>query len=136
MSQQFVVQLKNRPGELSHLARALCARGVNIAQIREVTVGDLVSAEIVTDCCDEDTTEVLHSMGYAFVKGATVTVELEDSPCAFAEANDRLHAAGVKLKGCCVVSRGHGRATWAIEVDKEQLARDVLGLPSEPSAVH
>jgi hypothetical protein len=80
MSQQFVVQLPNRPGELSHLARALCARGVNIVQVREVTVGQLVDAEIFTDCCDEDTTDVLHSMGYSFTKSPTDAVEVAEKP--------------------------------------------------------
>ena len=126
MSQQFLVQLPNRPGELSHLARALCARGVNIVQIRETTAGDQVRAEIFTDCCDDDTTDVLHSMGYRFVKGTTVTVEIEDTPCAFAEVNDRLHAGGVAVKGFCIVARGNGRATWALEVDKEILAHELL----------
>jgi len=130
MSQQFIVQLRNHPGELTHLARALCARGVNISHIRETTVGDLVSAEIVTDCCDEDTAEVLHSMGYSYVTGPSVTVELEDTPCAFAEAHDRLHAAGVHVRGCCVVARAKGRATWTLDVDKPALARDILGLPA------
>jgi hypothetical protein len=130
MSQQFVVQLPNHPGELSRLARALCARGVNIVQIQQNTVGDLTCAHIFTDCCDDDTTDVLRSMGYSFVPGSSLTVEIEDTPCAFSEVNDRLHHAGIRLKGCCVVSRGHGVATWALAVDKEDLAREVLGLPA------
>jgi len=44
MSHQFLVQLPNKPGELSHLARALCARGVNIVQIHQTTAGGLTSA--------------------------------------------------------------------------------------------
>jgi hypothetical protein len=69
-------------------------------------------------------------MGYSFVPGSSLTVEIEDTPCAFSEVNDRLHHAGIRLKGCCVVSRGHGVATWALAVDKEDLAREVLGLPA------
>jgi hypothetical protein len=136
MSQQFVVQLPNHPGELSRLARALCARGVNIVQVQQNTVGDLTCAHIFTDCCDDDTTEVLRSMGYAFVPGTSLTVEIEDTPCALGEVSDRLHHAGVRLKGCCVVSRDHGVATWALAVDR---AREVLGLAAprdEAGAAH
>jgi hypothetical protein len=129
MSQQFVVQLPNRPGELAHLAKALCARGVNIVQVHQTTVGDLTTAEIFTDCCDDDTRDVLHGIGYPFVAGTTVTVEIEDSPCAFGELSDRLHHAGVNVKGCCVLGRADGRATWALSVDKEDRAREILGLP-------
>ena len=130
MGQQFVVQLPNRPGELAHLAKALCARGVNIVQILQSTAGDLTCAQIYTDCCDDDTTDVLRGMGYPFVTGSSVKVEIEDTPCAFAEVSDLLTGAGVALKGCCVIDRTNGRATWALSVDKEEMAREVLGLPA------
>ncbi len=137
MSQQFEVQLPNRPGELAHLARALCARGVNIVQVHQTTAGDLTCAEIYTDCCDDDTKDVLRGMGYPFVVGTAVTVEIEDTPCAFGEVSDRLTRAGVNVKSCCVLGRADGQATWALAVDKEDLARQVLGLPAaedEPEA--
>jgi hypothetical protein len=130
MGQQFVVQLPNRPGELAHLAKALCARGVNIVQIVQHTAGDLTCAEVYTDCCDDDTTDVLRGMGYPFVTGSSVKVEIEDTPCAFSEVSDLLAGAGVALKSCCVLDRTNGRATWALSVDKETKARAVLGLPA------
>jgi len=129
MSHQFVVQLPNRPGELSHLARALCARGVNIVQIQQSTAGDFTSARIFTDCCDDDTKDVLRGMGYPFVAHTNLTVEIEDTPCAFSEINDRLLGADVGLRGCCVIGRANGVATWAFAVDDEARARAVLGLP-------
>ena len=130
MGQQFVVQLPNRPGELSHLAKALCARGVNIVQVHQTTVGDLTTAEIYTSCCDDDTTDVLRSMGYPFVTGTSLVFEIEDTPCAFSEVSERLMHAGVNLRGCCVVARANGLATWALSVDQEELARRVLGMPA------
>jgi hypothetical protein len=130
MSHQFVVQLPNRPGELSHLAKALCARGVNIVQIQQTTAGDITSAQIFTDCCDDDTRDVLRGMGYPFVAHTNLTVEIEDTPCAFSEINDRLVASGVGLRGCCVIGRAGGVATWAFAVDDENRAREILGLPA------
>ncbi|HEX7492375.1 MAG TPA: ACT domain-containing protein [Candidatus Limnocylindrales bacterium] len=130
MSQQFLVQLPNKPGELAHLARALCARGVNIVQIHQTTVGDLTSAEIYTDCCDEDTTDVLRGMGFPFVTGSSIKVEIEDSPCAFGELSDQLHHAGVAIQSCCVLGRVDGLATWALAVDHEDRARAVLDMPA------
>lgn len=127
MSRQFVVQLPNRPGELAHLAKALCARGVNIIQVHQSTTGDGVSAEIFTDCCDDDTTEVLNGMGFPFVARAGVTVEVEDTSCAFGEVSERLVRAGIIIQGYCVLGRADGMATWAIAVDNEEMAREVLG---------
>jgi hypothetical protein len=130
MSQQFVVQLPNRPGELAHLAKALCARGVNIVQVHQSTAGDLTCAEIYTDCCDDDTREVLHSMGYPFVAGSSLIVQIEDTPCALGEVSDRLSHAGVNIEGCCVLNRANGLATWALSVDREEVARQILGMPA------
>jgi hypothetical protein len=130
MGQPFVVQLPNRPGELSHLARALCARGVNIVQIQQSTAGELACALIYTDCCDDDTIDVLNSMGYKFVTGSSVTVEIEDTPCALGDATDKLTRAGVNIKSCCVIGRHDGLAEWSLCVDNEELAREVLGVPA------
>ncbi|HEX7496674.1 MAG TPA: ACT domain-containing protein [Candidatus Limnocylindrales bacterium] len=130
MGQQFVVQLPNRPGELAHLARALCARGVNIVQVHQTTVGNLTTAEIYTNCCDDDTTDVLRSMGYSFVAGTSLIVEIEDNPCALGDVTTKLARAKVNVKGCCVVDRANGMATWALSVDKEDVAREILGLPA------
>src|ERR1035437_8441078 len=81
---------------------------------------------------DDDTTtgEVLRSMGYAFVEGSTLIVEIEDSPCALGDLTTRLANGGVALKGCCVVGRRDGRAEWSLSVDNEELGREVLGLPT------
>jgi hypothetical protein len=130
MSQQFIVQLPNRPGELAHLAKALCARGVNLLQVHQTTVGDLTTAEIFTSCCDDDTKAVLKGMGYPFVVGTSLLIEIDDTPCAFGEVNDRLALGGVVVEGCCVINRAGGLATWALTVDNESRARQVLGIPA------
>jgi hypothetical protein len=130
MSQQFIVQLPNKPGELAHLARALCARGVNIVQVHQTTVGDLTTAEIFTNCCDEDTIDVLKGMGYPFVTGSSLLIEIDDEPCALGDVSDRLAHGGVNIVGCCVLARSNGLATWALSVDDEVRARQVLGIPA------
>jgi hypothetical protein len=130
MGQPFVVQMPNRPGELSHLARALCARGVNIVQIQQSTAGDLACALIYTDCCDDDTADVLHSMGYQFIAGSSVTVTIEDTPCALGDVTHKLAKSGVNIKSCCVIGRRNGMAEWSLSVDDEVRAREVLGLPA------
>jgi hypothetical protein len=127
---QFVVQMPNRPGELSHLARALCARGVNIVQIQQSTAGQLACALIYTDCCDDDTADVLHSMGYQYVAGSSVNVHIEDSPCALGDVAHKLAQGGVNIKSCCVISRQNGTAEWSLSVDNELRAREILGLPA------
>jgi hypothetical protein len=134
MSQPFTVQLPNRPGELAHLARGLCARGVNVTQIQGSSAGDLACAMIYTDN-DAATAEVLRSMGYQFVMGSTLIVEIEDTPCALGDLTDQLEQGGVTLKGCCIIGRREGCAEWSVSVDNEPLARVILGLPPVVSLV-
>ena len=130
MGQPFVVQLPNHPGELAHLAKALCARGINIVQIQgSSTVGDLACALIYTDCCEEDTGEVLRSMGYRYVVGATLLVEIEDSPCALGDLTEKLADGGVHVTGFCKIGVHDGTAEWSLSVDDEGHAREILGLP-------
>ena len=129
MGQPFVVQLPNRPGELAHLAKAMCARGVNILQISGSSAGDLACALVYTDD-DKATTEILRSMGYEFVVGSTLMVELEDTPCALGDVTAKLLAGGVNLKGCCIIGRREGCSEWSLSVDNEPLARKLLGLPA------
>ena len=129
MGQPFVVQLPNRPGELAHLAKALCARGINIVQIQgSSAAGDLGCALIYTDCCEEDTGEVLRSMGYSFVVGSTLLVDIEDSPCALGELTDRLAEGGVNVTGYCKIGVLEGFATWSLSTTDEDEARRILGM--------
>ena len=134
MGQPFVVQLPNRPGELAHLAKALCVRGVNLIQIQGSTAGDLACALIYTDD-DKATGEVLRGMGYSFVAGSTLIVEIEDNPCALGDLTERLAAGGVSLKGCCVIGRREGRAEWSLSLDDEAKAREILGIPTVHSLI-
>jgi hypothetical protein len=134
MAQPFVVQLPNRPGELAHLAKGLCARGVNISNIQGSSAGDLACALIHTDD-DVATAEVLRSMGYQFVTGSTLIVEIEDTPCALGDLTAQLEFGGVILKGCCIIGRREGCAEWSISVDNEPLARQILGIPEVISLV-
>ena len=129
MAQPFVVQLPNRPGELAHLAKGLCARGINLTQIQGSSAGDMACALIYTDD-DGATAEVLRSMGYSFVTGSTLIVEIEDTPCALGDLTAQLEHGGVNLKGCCLIGRRDGCAEWSLSVDDEPRARAILGLPA------
>jgi hypothetical protein len=69
-------------------------------------------------------------MGYPFVAGSSLIVQIEDTPCALGEVSDRLSHAGVNIEGCCVLNRANGLATWALSVDREEVARQILGMPA------
>ena len=133
MTRPFVVQLQNRPGELAHLARALAVRGIDIRHIAGGGAGCTYCAFLATDN-DPTTREVLRSMGYNFVEGTTIVVEVEDRPGMLAELSEKLGAANVNIEGVLIVGRRGGLVEIAFAVDNEARAREALGSPS-PLAV-
>lgn len=129
MGQPFIVQLRNQPGELGHLTRALAARGIHIEQISGSGAGALMCALISTSD-DSQTRDVLHSMGLAYVEGSTLIVEVEDKAGALARLSTKLGDAGVNIQGVCIIGHRAGMVEIAFSVDDEAKARETLGLPA------
>ncbi len=127
MSRHFVVQLENRPGELAHLARALARRGIDILQIAGGGEGPQAFAFMTTD--DETSTrEVLRSMGFPFIDGETLVVEVEDRPGGIADLAQRLGSAEVNIRSMMLIGRARGKAEIAISVDADaERVREILG---------
>lgn len=127
MSQQFVVQLSNRPGSLGRLARALATRGINIVRLAGGGAGDHGYA--ILTCDDPDAArDVLHGSGYEFVEGGPLVVELDDRPGELATVAERLGEAGVQIEGVLVLGHAGQRTEVAFTVDDVDRARRVLGL--------
>lgn len=126
MGKRFVVELDNRPGELAHLARALAARGIDIRHIAAGGAGARAFAYLETDA-DEETAHVLSGMGYEFLSGKTMVIELEDEPGALAAVTAELAAAGINIEAVMTASQCRGRVDVAITVDDLERAQAVLG---------
>ena len=127
MSNQFVVQLDNRPGALAGLARALAARGVDIRSISGGGAGERAYTVLTTDD-DAATREVLRAGGYPFVEGETLVVEVEDRPGGLAAVTEKLAAAGVDIRSVLFVETGDRTVRTAFSVDDVERARKALGL--------
>ena len=126
MAKHFVVELDNRPGELAHLARALGARGINITHIAAGGAGRMAFAYMETDE-PELTGKVLSGMGYDFLAGRTLVVEIADEPGALAHLTSELADAGINIEGVMTASHCRGLVDVAITVDDGEKARAVLG---------
>lgn len=127
MARQFVIQLENRVGELAHLARALGARGVNIRHVSCFGTGRLGCAFVIPD----DATgmrHVLEGLGYEYIEGSPIVVDVEDRPGGLADVAERLADAGVSISGTMCVGERPGIMEMAFTVDDEDRARQALGL--------
>ena len=126
MPKHFVVELDNRPGELAHLARALASRGINIAHIALGGAGRTAFAYLETDA-DDETGRVLSGMGYEFLSGKTLVVEVDDEPGALAGLTAELAEAGINIEAVMTASHCRGRVDLAITVDDLERVEAVLG---------
>jgi hypothetical protein len=133
MGAQFVVQVRNRPGELAHLVRGLAERGVNIVHCAGGGAGSLGYAILETED-DVVTRQVLRSTGASFVEGESITVELEDHPGALAGLTERLGAAGIDIRGLLMVGCRDGMVLVTLTVDDPDAARRALDLELEAAA--
>jgi hypothetical protein len=127
MSQQFVIQLSNRPGSLGRLARGLAARGINIVRLAGGGAGDHGYAVLTTSDA-EATRDVLHGSGYDFVEGGALVLEVPDRPGELATIAERLGDEGIQILGVLVLGHHGQRSEVAITVDDVARARRILGL--------
>ncbi len=133
MERQFVVQIDNRPGSLSHLAHILALRDVNIHHIAAVGCGE-AALVLLTVSNDTVTREVLRQSGYSFHEGESLLVQVDDKPGALAETTERLAAAGVNVMSTLVLGRHKGIVDLALTVDDMAKGREAIADLPRPEA--
>jgi hypothetical protein len=130
MARQFVVQLENHPGELTHIVKAFAARSVKIHHVACVGTGRL-QCMFLTTTDDDAARAVLVGLGHEFIEGEPIMVEILDRPGALAEVSGKLAEAGILVTGLIEAGTRPGVTEWAICVDDEPKAREALGLKIE-----
>lgn len=129
MARQFVIQLRNHPGELAHVARAFAARGVDLHHVACAGAG-AYACMFVSTSDDDAAREVLHGLGALYMEGEPIRVSVEDRLGGLAEVTERLAAAGVNVSGILPVGRHGSMMEMTLCVDDEQAARRALSLES------
>ena len=133
MAHQFVVQLDNHPGEAAQLGRVLRGRGLEIQHVECFGEGPTFCM-VVTPADDEAARGVIAGLGFAYIEGAPIVVEVE-AEGGVADAAKRLADAGVKVTGSLEIGRRAGLVEVAFCVDSQESARRALGMASEHPAV-
>lgn len=124
--QWFIVEAANRPGEFARHAGEIAKRGINLASVVCLGIGDRGGAAFYAK--DESgLRSALNDAGIGFRELAVVTAKLEDKPGAVADAAKRLGDAGVNIELLTPVGMDGTTVTVAFGVDKEEQARTALG---------
>jgi hypothetical protein len=131
--QWFVVEAQNKPGEFARHADAIAKRGINLASVVSLGIGDRGGLAFYAK--DEaGLRSALDDAGIAFREISAVVTKLEDRPGTAAAAASKLAEAGVNIEFIAPVGMSGQSVGVAFGVDKQDAARAALGdLVSEES---
>ncbi len=122
----FIVELRNRPGELATVAEVIARAGVNVTSFIGMSYGDHATAALVTDN-DAATRRALSGTGHAVREVELVSALLADEPGSLARATRRLGEAGVNIDAAMTLERSEDHVHVAFATDDPEAARKVLG---------
>ena len=124
--QWFIVEASNKPGEFARHADAIAKRGVNLANVVSLGIGDRGGfAFYATD--EAGVRSALNDAGIAFREVSVVTAQIEDKPGSVADAARRLGDAGVNIELLAPMGMDAKKVTIAFGVDKPDEARRRIG---------
>lgn len=124
--QAFLVELKNKPGEVAKLTEAISAKGINITGFTGATCGDSGSVCLITN--DEASTRrALQDSHYKVRERELVLANIADKPGSLAEATRRLANAGVNLEAALPTGMSGHQIHLAFACDDASRARTALG---------
>jgi hypothetical protein len=125
----FMVEARNKPGELARIAEAIAQKGINITGFTGAACGDSGSVCLLTN--DEaGTRRALADAHYTFHETELVSTALEDRPGTLAEAARRLATAGVNIEAALPTGMSGGRVTLAFATSDPAKARAALTEPA------
>jgi hypothetical protein len=124
----FLVDLKNKPGELAKVTETIAQQGIDISGFSGSTCGDSGTLALVTN--DEPTTErTLREGQWKFRTIQLVETSLANRPGALAEVARKLAKAGVNIEAAFPTGMAGTNVHIAFATDNPSKAREALGEP-------
>ena len=129
----FIVELKNKPGELARVTEAIAQKGINIEAFTGATCGDSGSVVILTN--DEaGTKSALQGAGAQARTIELVETSFDHQPGTLAAVARKLANAGVNIEAALPTGMTGGKVSVAFATDNPAKARQVLGEPAYATA--
>lgn len=123
--QVFLVDLKNKPGELARIAEAIAAKGVNVTGISGSTCSDSGRAAIMTSD-DATTRTALSEAGCTYTEMEATDTALRHEPGSLAKACRRLADENINIEALMPIGMEGNDIHVAFVTSDAAKARDVL----------
>ena len=121
----FIVDLKNKPGELAKAAKTISDQAINVTGFGGTVCGDTGKAVFLTS--DESgTRQALAGGGFKYQEIEYQTVRLPDQPGTLAQATRRLADAGVNIEAAIPTGMSGGNVHLAFLTNNPQKAKEAL----------
>lgn len=122
----FIVDLRNRPGELAKLAEAIAEKGIDITGFSGATCSDTGSIALITND-DAGTRRVLTDGKWTYRPVEFVAASLANKPGTLALVTRKLADAGVNIEAAIPTGMSSGNVHLALVTDNPARAKDALG---------
>ncbi len=123
--QVFLVDLKNKPGELARVTEAIAEKGVNITGISGATCSNSGRAAFMT--ADEATTRTaLKGAGFTYTELEATDTALRHEPGSLAKAARRLADAGINIEALLPIGMEGNEIHVAFVTSEPAKAKQVL----------
>ena len=126
MNTTFIVDLKNKPGELAKVTEAIAQKRINITAFSGSTCRDSGALALVTDN-EADTRQVLTEGQWTYKTIELVEASVADKPGSLAEVTRRLANAGVNVEAAFPVGMTGGEVHIGFATDNPSKAKQALG---------
>lgn len=122
----FIVDLKNKPGELAKVTESIAQKGIDITGFTGATCGDSGTLALITN--DETATQRVLSEGqWKFHRVELVEASLASRPGSLAEVARRLAKAGVNIEAALPIGMAGSNVHVAFATDNPAKAKEALG---------
>ena len=122
----FIVELKNKPGELARATEAIAQKGINVLGFTGATCGDSGTVVLLTN--DESGTKrALGDAGFRPREVELVVARLADQPGSLAMTARRLADAGINIEAALPTGMEGGKISMAFATDNPSKARQIIG---------
>ncbi len=122
----FIVDIKNKPGELARVAEAIAEKGIDITGFTGATCGDSGSLVLITN--DEaGTRRALTDGKWTHRSIELVGASMENKPGTLAAITRKLANAGVNIEAAMPTGMSGNKIQIAFATDNAAKAREALG---------
>lgn len=128
MATEFIVKLRDRPGQLAAATKALADAKVNLWGTAASTARGAGTVGFIVK--DKDTARARRALKAAKIRATerkAIEVRLQDKPGALARVASRLGKKKVNIASAYVLAPGRGNVTVAFGVKNARAAKKALG---------